>query len=90
MKRLLNLGVSNPLTLGMAHPVADRIETLGRARPTTWRSRCLALSAMGGIAFTKAPLTMALGHCVYQGPANDGGNDSKNTRGFRQRYNGHS
>lgn len=59
MKRLLNLGVSNPLVMGMAHPVADRIETLGRTRPMTRRSRCLALSAMGSIAIATAPITMA-------------------------------
>ena len=52
MKNLLNLGVSGPLTLGMAHPIADRLETLGRARPTTWRSRILALSAMGCLLYT--------------------------------------
>ncbi len=59
MKKLLNLGVSNPLTLGMAHPVADRLETLGRARPATWGSRALALSAMGVIALASAPLSIA-------------------------------
>jgi len=59
MKKLLNLGVSDPLTLGMAHPIADRLETLGRARPTTWGSRVLALSAMGVLAIASAPLTIA-------------------------------
>ena len=59
MKDLLNFGVSDPLTLGMAHPVADRLETLGRARPTTWRSRCLALSAMSVIVLSTAPMTIA-------------------------------
>ena len=59
MKNLLNLGVSGPLTLGMAHPIADRLETLGRARPTTWRSRILALSAMGVLVIASAPLSIA-------------------------------
>jgi len=59
MKRLLNFGVSDPLTLGMAHPVAARLETLGRARPTTWKSRALALSAMSVIALSTAPLSIA-------------------------------
>ena len=59
MKKLLNLGVSDPLTLGMAHPIADRLETLGRARPTTWGGRVLALSAMGVLAIASAPLTIA-------------------------------
>lgn len=62
MKRLLNFGVSDPLTLGMAHPVADRLETLGRARPVTWGSRCLALSAMSVIALVSAPLSIASDH----------------------------
>ena len=59
MKKLFNLGVSDPLTLGMAHPIADRLETLGRARPATWRSRTLALSAMSVLAIASAPLTIA-------------------------------
>ena len=59
MKRLLNLGVSDPLTLCMTHPVADRLETLGRARPTTWRSRLLALSAMSVLVLGTAPLSIA-------------------------------
>ena len=59
MKNLLNFGVSDPLTLGMAHPVADRLETLGRARPVTRRSRALALGAMGVLALSTAPLTVA-------------------------------
>jgi len=59
MKKLLNFGVADPLTLGMGHPVAERLETLGRARPTTWRSRSLALSAMSVIAIASAPLGIA-------------------------------
>jgi len=59
MKRLLNFGVSDPLTLGMAHPVAARLETLGRARPATWKSRALALSAMTLISISTAPITAA-------------------------------
>lgn len=59
MRRLLNFGVADPLTLGMAHPVADRLETLGRARPATWRSHALALSAMSVIALASAPLSIA-------------------------------
>ena len=62
MKKLLSLGVSDPLTLGMAHPVADRLETLGRARPTTWRSRFLALGAMSVIALASAPHSIASDH----------------------------
>jgi len=59
MKRFLNFGVSDPLTLAMAHPVKDRLQSLGRARPTTWRTRCLALSAMSVIALASAPITTA-------------------------------
>lgn len=59
MKNLLNFGVPDPLTLGMAHPVADRLKTLGRARPTTWRTRGAALSVMSIMALASAPITMA-------------------------------
>ena len=59
MKRLIDLGVSNPLTLGMGHPLAGRLETLGRARPTTWPRRLLALSAIGIIGLSSAPMTLA-------------------------------
>ncbi len=61
MRNLLNFGVSDPLTLGMAHPVADRLETLGRARPVTRRSRALALGAMSVLALSTAPLSIAAG-----------------------------
>ena len=66
MKKLLNFGVPDPLILGMAHPVADRLETLGRARPATWRSRCLALSAMSVIALSTAPLSIAADHPEHE------------------------
>ena len=59
MKRVLNFGVADPLTMGMTHPIADRLKTLGRARPVTWKSRGLALSAMSMIALASAPITMA-------------------------------
>jgi len=29
MKNLLNLGVADPLTLGMAHPIADQTNDMG-------------------------------------------------------------
>lgn len=62
MRRLLNFGVSDPLTLGMAHPVADRLETLGRARPATLRTRILALGAMSVMAIASAPFSIAGEH----------------------------
>ena len=59
MKRLLNLGVSDPLTLGMTHPVADRLETLGREKTLTNRGRATVLGIMGGLAVLSAPFTLA-------------------------------
>jgi len=59
MKNLINLGVADPLTLGMAHPIADRLERLGRARPISKFSRILALSAMGVLVIASAPITTA-------------------------------
>ena len=62
MKNWLNLGVSDPLTLGMAHPIADRLETLGRARPVTTRTRAVALGLTGVAAMLTAPITIAADH----------------------------
>jgi hypothetical protein len=62
MKNWLNFGVSDPLTLGMAHPIADRLETLGRARPVTKRSRAMALGLIGAAAMLTAPITIAADH----------------------------
>ena len=59
MKRLLNLGVSDPLTLGMTHPVADRLETLGRATPLTKGGRVTVLGILSGLAVLSAPFTLA-------------------------------
>ena len=58
MRKLLNLGMSDPLTLGMGHPIADRLETLGRARPTSYRSR-LAVLGNG----QRRPAQRALHNC---------------------------
>ena len=59
MKNLLNLGVSDPLTLGMSHPVADRLETLGRSQTLTKGSRATVLGILGGLAVLSAPFTLA-------------------------------
>jgi len=59
MKNLLNFGVSDPLTLGMSHPVADRLETLGREKTLTNRGRATVLGIMGGLAVLSAPFTLA-------------------------------
>ena len=59
MKNLLNLGVSDPLTLGMTHPVADRLETLGRSQTLTKGSRATVLGILGGLAVLSAPFTLA-------------------------------
>lgn len=62
MKRLLNLGVSNPLTLGMAHPIADRLKSLGCAKPATKRGRAAALGIITLTALISAPFTVAADH----------------------------
>ena len=59
MKNLLNFGVSDPLTLGMSHPVADRLETLGRSKPYSKGSRAAAFGIIGGLAVLSAPFTLA-------------------------------
>ena len=59
MKNLLNLGVSGPLTLGMAHPIADRLERLGRARPISKLGRMTAFGFIGTAALLTAPITIA-------------------------------
>ena len=59
MKRLLNLGISDPLTLGMAHPVADRLETLSCSKALTKGRRAAVLGIMGGLAILSAPFTLA-------------------------------
>ena len=58
MKNLLNFGVSDPLTLGMSHPVADRLETLGREKTLTNRGRATVLGIMGGLAVLSAHLRL--------------------------------
>lgn len=60
--KLLNLGMADPLTLGMASPLADRIEILGRSRPLTNRSRMMAGAVLLGLAAISAPLTIADAH----------------------------
>lgn len=59
MKRALDFGVSDPLTLGMVNPIAARLQTLGHARPTTWGSRSLAFITMAFLTFSTAPMTVA-------------------------------
>jgi hypothetical protein len=59
MKNLLNFGVSDPLTLGMAHPVADRLERLGRAKPISTLSRMTAFGFIGVVATLTAPFSIA-------------------------------
>lgn len=60
--KLLDLGMSDPLTLGMASPLADRIEILGRTRPVTNHTRMMAGAVLLGLAAISAPLTIADAH----------------------------
>ena len=62
MTKWYNLGVSDPLTLGMASSkgqLADRLEILARKKRTTKLSRALAGSVLLGVAAISAPLTIA-------------------------------
>ena len=43
----------------MSHPVADRLETLGREKKLTNRGRATVLGIMGGLAVLSAPFTLA-------------------------------
>ena len=59
MKRLLNFGVSDPLTLAMTHPVTDRLETLSRAKTLTKGGRATVFAMISGLAVFSAPFTVA-------------------------------
>jgi len=67
MKTLLNLGMSDPLTLGMAHPIADRLETLSRSKTLSKSGRATALALIGGMAVLTAPFSVASDHPHKEG-----------------------
>jgi hypothetical protein len=62
MMKWLDLGMSDPLTLGMAHPLADRLETLATPKMNKRASRILTASVILGVGVLTAPLTIAEAH----------------------------
>ena len=62
MTKWFDLGVSHPLALGMAHPLADRLETLASPKANkTWAKGATA-ALVFGVATMSAPLTIAENH----------------------------
>lgn len=62
MTKWFDLGVSHPLALGMAHPLADRLETLASPKVNkTWAKGATAAFVIG-VATISAPLTIAESH----------------------------
>lgn len=62
MTKWFDLGVSHPLALGMAHPLADRLETLASPKVNkTWAKGATAAFVLG-VATISAPLTIAENH----------------------------
>lgn len=55
----LDLGMSDPLTLGMAHPLTDRLECLASDKVNKVWSRSLTGALMFTVAVVTAPLTIA-------------------------------
>ena len=62
MKNWLDLGMSDPLTLGMAHPLADRLECLASPKVNKGLSRTLTAALILGVGTLTAPLTIAEAH----------------------------
>ena len=59
MTKWYDMGLSRPLTLGMAHPLADRLETLAISQwHKTW-ARSATASLVLGVAALSAPLSIA-------------------------------
>jgi hypothetical protein len=55
----LDLGMSDPLTLGMAHPLADRLECLATPKVNKAVSRSVTAALMVTVAIATAPFTIA-------------------------------
>ncbi len=55
----LDLGMSDPLTLGMAHPLADRLECLASRKMNKGVSRSITGLLMVTVAIATAPFTIA-------------------------------
>ncbi|MDB2439537.1 hypothetical protein N9W89_12555 [Hellea sp.] len=62
MKHLLNLGVTDPLSLGMAHPLSHRLETLTSPKAGRGVSRAVTIGILFGAATLSAPLIQADAH----------------------------
>jgi len=60
--KYLNLGMNDPLTLGMAHPLADRLETISGRKAGAGTARSVTAALLLGVATLSAPLTIASDH----------------------------
>lgn len=56
MNKFLNLGISDPLTLGMGHPVVNRIKRLNRQK-TTFKGGCAAFGFSAAALMLTLPVT---------------------------------
>jgi|GEM_PF-5984564 len=62
MTKWFDLGVSHPLALGMAHPLADRLETLASPKVNKVWAKGATAAFVLGVATMSAPLTIAENH----------------------------
>jgi len=63
--KLLNLGMDDPLSLNMTHPLAERVETLGHKTTNSSLSRGAISAMIVGGALLSAPLTLASNPNLY-------------------------
>lgn len=68
MIKWLDLGMSDPLTLGMAHPLADRLECLASPKVNKGLSRSLTAGLIVSVGLITAPLTIAEAHPEHDLP----------------------
>ncbi len=64
----LDLGVSDPLTLGMAHPLADRLEYLASPKINKGVTRTVTAALILAVGTLTAPLTIAEDHPEHSLP----------------------
>ena len=62
MKQFFNFGVSDPLTLGMGHPLAHRLETMSSPKASRRVTRSVTVGLLLGAATLSAPLIQADAH----------------------------
>ena len=67
--KFLNFGMDNPLTLSMAHPLAERVETIGHKTARASVSRSAACAIIVGGALITAPLTLASDNAPNPNPS---------------------